>query len=189
MRVENALGRARMDFAGASGELWFFQNDSAPDQERFNISLDGSGGVEVQISQRLDGDGLPTMKVDGSVQATNVVFSSSREVKTAIAPLDASSVLESVASLPIAEWRYKTESDSARHVGPMAEDFAGAFGLGGDEKTISMVDANGIALASIQALYTKLREKDGDINELRKANEELMARLAAIERSLGSVAK
>jgi hypothetical protein len=189
MRVENATGRARMDFAAANGELWFFQNDSAPDQERFNISLDGSGGVEVQISQRLDGDGIPTMKVDGSVQATNVVFSSSREVKTAIAPLDASSVLESVASLPIAEWRYKTESDSARHVGPMAEDFAGAFGLGGDGKTISMVDANGIALASIQALYTKLREKDGDINELRKVNEELMARLAAIERSLGGVAK
>jgi hypothetical protein len=189
LRVENALGRARMDFGAANGELWFFQNDSAPDQERFNISLNGSGGVEVQISQRLDGDGLPTMKVDGSVQATNVIFSSSREVKTAIAPLDASSVLESVASLPIAEWRYKTESDSSRHVGPMAEDFAGAFGLGGDGKTISMVDANGIALASIQALYTKLREKDGDIDELRKANEELMARLAAIERSLGSVAK
>lgn len=187
-RVENKSGRARMDFVGANAELWFFQNDSSLTQERLNISLEGSGGVEVQISQRLDGDGLPTMKVDGSIQATNVVFSSSREVKTAIAPLDASAVLESVAALPIAEWRYKSEPESARHLGPMAEDFKGAFDLGGDGKTISMVDANGIALASIQALYTKLREKDGDISELRKANEELMARLAVIERSMGSAA-
>lgn len=188
LRTENTAGRARMDFV-ANGELWFFQNDSSPAQERFNISLEGSGGVEVQISQRLDADGLPTMKVDGSVQATNVIFSSSRELKTAIAPLDQAAVLERVAGLPISEWRYKSEAETARHVGPMAEDFASAFELTGDGRTISMVDANGVALASIQALYAKVREKDADIEGLRKANLALMARLAAIEESLGTAAK
>jgi hypothetical protein len=37
-----------------------------------------------------------------------------------------------------------------------AQDFGAAFGLGSDARTIGMVDADGIALASIQGLNAKL---------------------------------
>ena len=47
-----------------------------------------------------------------------------------------------MAALPITEWNYKTLT-GARHLGPVAQDFRAAFGLGTDDKGISTVDADG----------------------------------------------
>ena len=44
-------------------------------------------------------------------------------------------VLERLAGLSIQSWSYKTE-DSIRHIGPTAEDFYAAFGLGSDDKWV-----------------------------------------------------
>jgi hypothetical protein len=49
----------------------------------------------------------------------------------------------------------------------MAQDFRAAFGLGIDDKGISSVDADGVALASIQSLYQMMQEKDRQIERLR----------------------
>lgn len=87
----------------------------------------------------------------------NCPFLSDRALKTDVRPADTEAVLDAVASLPIAEWRYRSEPD-ARHLGPMAQDFAAALGLGADERTIAPVDASGVALASIQALNAQVRE-------------------------------
>jgi len=38
-------------------------------------------------------------------------------------------------------------------MGPLAQDFFAAFGLGEDDKHITTIDADGVALAAIQALY------------------------------------
>ena len=40
-------------------------------------------------------------------------------------------------------------------MGPTAQDFYAAFGLGEDERHISTVDADGVALAAIQGLYAQ----------------------------------
>jgi Recombinase len=61
--------------------------------------------------------------------------------------------------LPIRSWRYIAEPDGPRRIGPAAQDFGAAFGLGEDERTISMVDADGVALAAIQGLNAKLESK------------------------------
>jgi hypothetical protein len=50
----------------------------------------------------------------------------------------------------------------------MAHDFQAAFGLGKDDNTISLVDESGVALAAIQALNEKLKEKDAQIAILNK---------------------
>ena len=63
---------------------------------------------------------------------------------------------------------YKSQDPSIRHVGPMAQDFHAAFRLGEDDKHISTVDADGIALVAIQALYEIVKEKNREI-ELLKA--------------------
>ena len=94
---------------------------------------------------------------------------SDRNVKKSFLPVDGRETLERLAVLPIQTWSYIDHNPSARHMGPMAQDFAAAFGLGTDDKTINPLDANGVALAAIQALYEEVRV-------LRKRLEELEAR-------------
>ena len=83
---------------------------------------------------------------------------SSRQFKTAVQPIDPLAMLRKVVGLPLNRWRYKNDDD-AEHVGPMAEDFAAAFGLGHDERYIGTVDADGVALAAIQGLNRKLEQE------------------------------
>jgi hypothetical protein len=64
----------------------------------------------------------------------------------------------------------------------MAQDFHAAFGLGTDDKHIATVDADGVALAAIQGLNEMLEET-------RKENSELRARLEKLEQLLGQRAK
>jgi hypothetical protein len=99
---------------------------------------------------------------------------SDRDAKQDITPVDPEAVLGSVARLPVTTWRYRT-TPQARHVGPMAQDFAREFGLGSDDRVIASVDASGVALASIQALHTRFEA-------LRVENERLKARLDELER-------
>ena len=49
----------------------------------------------------------------------------------------------------LTQWRFK-DFPSAIHLGPMAQDFRAAFGLGLDDKSIATVDADGVALAAIK---------------------------------------
>ena len=71
----------------------------------------------------------------------------------------------------------------------MAQDFREAFSLGHDEKHITSVDADGVALAAIQGLNDKLEEqlkqKDTELGQLKTENQSLAERLTAIEHALG----
>jgi hypothetical protein len=93
---------------------------------------------------------------------------SSRDSKTAFSDVDTRDYLERTASLKLKEWSYKTEA-GITHVGPMAEDFHQAFGLGPSEKSISTVDADGVALAAIQELYKLVKEQQEEIHDLKTA--------------------
>jgi len=79
---------------------------------------------------------------------------SDRRVKTAIVPLDDDAVLAKVATLPISRWSYKSEH-GVRHVGPMAQDFYAAFKVGEDDRHITSIDEDGVALAAIKALHAE----------------------------------
>jgi hypothetical protein len=54
--------------------------------------------------------------------------------------------------MPITSWSYRVDEENVRHIGPTAQDFHTAFGLGSDDTTIGGVDAAGVALAAGQAL-------------------------------------
>lgn len=109
---------------------------------------------------------------------------SDRNAKTNIQPIDSREVLARVVSLPLATWSYRTQDDAIRHMGPMAQDFRAAFGLGEDAVTISSVDTDGVALAAIQGLNQKLDEKAAEVETLKHQNAELLRRLEAIEQRL-----
>jgi hypothetical protein len=80
---------------------------------------------------------------------------SDRNSKTALASVNASTVLERLEKLPISIWSYRSEG-RVRHIGPMAQDFYRAFGLGSDDKHITTIDEEGVAYAAIGALDARL---------------------------------
>ena len=92
---------------------------------------------------------------------------SDRNVKANFSTVDARDVLQRLAQIPISTWNYKTQDAAIRHIGPMAQDFAAAFGVGEDDKHISTIDADGVSLAAIQGLYQIAQEKDQQIAQLQ----------------------
>jgi hypothetical protein len=102
---------------------------------------------------------------------------SDRNRKENFAAVDGEAMLAKVVALPITSWNYTFEDPSVRHIGPMAQDFKAAFDVGATDKAIAKVDADGVALAAIQALQKRTVA-------LRDENEQLRARLAELERTL-----
>jgi hypothetical protein len=111
--------------------------------------------------------------VPGANGSGGTVVVSDRNLKRDIEPVDEQAVLERVASMPVSTWSYKSEDRSVRHLGPMAQDFSAAFGLGDTDRAYSSVDAHGVAMAAIKALYERSREQDARIERLERENAEL----------------
>jgi hypothetical protein len=114
----------------------------------------------------------------GDLTVKSVTQTSSREAKNGFESVDGLSVLEKVAALPISEWSYKADNPGVRHLGPMAEDFHAAFGLGKTDKGITSVDTTGVALAAIQGLNQKLMEKNAQLERRLLELEEMVQALA-----------
>jgi len=121
-------------------------------------------------------------------------FSSDRNLKQGITPVDGQEVLEKVTCLPICEWNY--QGYSQRHIGPMAQDFHAAFPLNDDPTALNSADLHGVALAAIKGLNEKverqqaeLAEKEIQITRLMTAIDDLKATLEAMEQRLNRGAK
>ena len=106
---------------------------------------------------------------------------SSRDVKDNFTTVDGQEVLASLAEVPMTTWNYKAQDASIRHMGPMAQDFHAAFGLGESDTSITTVDADGVALAAIQGLYQRSQEQGARIQALETQNASLQQRLDDLE--------
>ena len=65
----------------------------------------------------------------------------------------------------------------------MAQDFKSAFYPGRDDKTISMLEFDGVALAALQGLNRKLEEKDAEIQALKQSVAELKQLVSQLARN------
>jgi Chaperone of endosialidase len=131
-----------------------------------------------QMTFRVGGQQRMIIDAAGNVAITGTLSQTSdRNAKQEIHPVDTDAVLKKVVELPIAEWSYR-QDPSTRHVGPMAQDFHAAFGLGPDDRHITTVDADGVALAAIQGLHRRLEEARRENAELRERLERLERRMA-----------
>jgi hypothetical protein len=139
-----------------------------------------TGGV--QFVTGIDGSGNPTAGVQVASGGGSWSSLSDRAAKANLAPVDRRVILEQVARLPIQTWNYTAQDPSIRHIGPMAQDFYAAFGVGEDDRHISTIDADGVALAAIQGLYQQNQELQQENAALRSRLNTLEARLAALER-------
>ena len=77
--------------------------------------------------------------------------------------------------MPVTEWSYK-DDPGTRHIGPVAQDFRQSFQVGTDDKHIATIDEGGVALAAIKGLDQLLKEKDAEIQALKKRLDRLEQR-------------
>ncbi len=164
MGIQQGVFYSRIGTGGGFG--WYaggVHNDNA-----FNA---GSGGAV-----------LMTLTSGGLVVNGTFVSASDRNLKQDFSEVNSRAVLEKVARLPIQTWAYKNDPGT-KHLGPMAQDFYAAFGVGPDDKHITTVDESGVALAAIQGLNQKveqqLEQKQTEITELKR-------RLDALEKLIPS---
>ena len=130
------------------------------------FSVRSTGGARFVTA--VDGTGAPTAGVSLAPGAGAWSTLSDRNVKANITAVDSRSILERVAALPVQEWNYTSQDASVRHIGPMAQDFAAAFGVGENTTTISTVDADGVALAAIQGLYAENEQLKASVSSRRR---------------------
>lgn len=81
------------------------------------------------------------------------MFGSSKKIKHNKKPVDS---LGAVRKMPVKKWTYNEgEGDGKEHVGPYAEDFAKATGVG-DGSSIDAISMMGVTLGAVQQLDRKL---------------------------------
>ncbi len=171
-------GKPTMDFVHSSrNRTWttgFGAQDSfiikgGPKRDRqLQFTALGALNVKRGSNTTMNLDKFGNLNIDGVVNAA-----SSITVKRDMVPVDGAAVLMQLAALPVATWRYKEDETAARHLGPMAEAFHAAFGLGADDTHIAPTDMAGVALAAIKAL--------------QEQNLALQARVAALEERLAGL--
>ena len=136
-----------------------------------NTMVIGSGGVigwglgmDVRAGELLSVNGTTACLTNAGVWYTP----SDKNLKKNFKSVNGIEILNSLMKLSITEWNYKSDSIAEKHIGPMAQDFYALFGFGKDDKTISVIDPSGIALAAIKELYTQLKLSNERILLLEK---------------------
>ena len=183
--AENASGtaasREMIEIRNNGGAAMIFEDTSVAERwavTTFSSSLAMNNQANTGIEYTFGSTGNLTI-------AGVLTQNSDRDSKRDIVSVHPEEILAKVATLPIATWNRKVDPPSVRHLGPMAQDFAAAFGLGDNERQISTLDMAGVSLASIQALYRMVSEtaaqKDEEIAQLKSENADLSRRLAALE--------
>ena len=152
-------------------------NATAPNQ----FLVRASGGVFLRTSSDLSSG--CDISAGNLICSGTVTGSSDRALKFGFAPVNPDTVLAKLAALPITQWQYKADPTDVLHVGPTAQDFRAAFGLGPNDRTISMVDADGVNMIAIQALEKRTRE----IATLRAATTALREENALLREQLSEL--
>jgi hypothetical protein len=160
-----------------------FSSDSLSSTGNNQIVMRGAGGIFMFTNmERTTGVTVPS----GGGAWSSV---SDRNRKENIAEVDGEDVLLRLREVPVAEWNYKSQDAAVRHMGPMAQDFHAAFGLGDDDVTISTIDADGVALAGVKALDARTETQGEMILRLEAENAELRERLDRLESLLEGSAR
>ncbi len=175
-RIEIGVGKGGAGTNDASFRI-VHRNDSGGYFER--LLLNSTGSVEIRSSTSVATQGVSMAAGAGSWSSL-----SDRNVKTAIAPTDTRALLDKLVAMPVSEWSYVAQGEGVRHIGPMAQDFAAAFGVGENDTTISTVDADGVALAAIQGLNAKL---EAELQQSRDQNAQLQIQIAQLATRLAAL--
>jgi hypothetical protein len=137
------------------------------------FAVRATGGVRMVTA--VDNEGRPTAGTALSAGSGSWSALVDEALLSDVEAADAQQILNLLAGLPVYAWRYQGQDSSVRHIGPLGQDFNEAFGLGEDARYISGVDADGVSLAALQALYQIVQEQQVEIDALKARLEELEA--------------
>jgi len=151
----------------------------------FTVAINPANGAVTQYCNLLPGV--------ASWQCT-----SDRNAKENFAAVDSRKVLEQLVAMPLSTWNFKGADPRIRLLGPTAQDFHAAFGLGNDDKTIVGTNLHGVALAAVQGLHeivqaneaqmrVLLADKDDQIRAQGRELATLRERLAELEELRGEM--
>ena len=155
------------------------------------FSVRASGGMRVVTSIDDSGNDAAGVILNSGAGAWSALCD--RDTKENVDQVNGRKVLERLIQLPIATWNWRTQDKNTQHMGPMAQDFHAAFGLGSDDTHISTVDSDGVALAAIQGLHELTQEIKDDsklrVNELQELLLEKEAKIERLEKHLYELEK
>lgn len=183
LEQDTSSGFAAQTWDLAGNETSFFVRDSTNGSTLpFRIRPGASSNALVVSTDSSVGIGILSpearLHVAGDARVDGALYQlSSRSEKIGFERPDAAALLERVERLWLGYWQYKDHDQGARHFGPTAEDFHATFGLGGDERHISVADMAGIALGATQALREEIERRDATITDLNRRLERLEAAL------------
>lgn len=147
-------GAVRFDLVDENTDAtWVFQNR----QSSFDITLAGTGVQEFKVESN------GNLTISGTLTELSDVNS-----KENITAVEGEMMLARLAKLPVAQWNYKSDAAKSLHVGPMAQDFYAAFGLGRDERHIAPRDLAGVAVVGVKELHKQNLEQKAEIAALKK---------------------
>lgn len=195
LHVRRSDGSARLlveETSGIAGarELFKLKNNGGPFfifentdlGESYSFAMGATG--HFLISHQQTAGVQMRLRPNGNLEiAGTLTEGSSRDIKDNVAVVDSSTVLAKLDELEISEWNYAGD-DEIRHIGPMAEEFYGAFGLGPNAKHIAPKDLAGIALAAAKALNAETKQLRMENEALNAENREFRMRLERIEAKL-----
>ena len=129
-----------------------------------------------------------TLTTGCNLPAGSGVFTcaSSRTLKDHFGEVDGEEVLRQVSGVPVSTWSYIAEGPAVRHIGPFAEDFHRAFGVGTDDRSIGLLDISGVNFAAVQALERRTAEQ---AERIRSLEAEHAARIRTLEAELDELRK
>jgi trimeric autotransporter adhesin len=168
----------------ASSYRFYLFNTDYPG--RFSLNRDSrDGGAAYPIHV-----GTGTTNGNGAYLTTGGVWTngSSRTFKENFTPFNDSELLFKIANLSITTYNYKGTTE--KHIGPVAEEFVGAFDTGviretdgkRDDMYLSSSDVAGVALAGVQELLKQNKE-------LKTENENIKTKIAALEKRMAELEK
>jgi hypothetical protein len=112
---------------------------------------------------------------------TNV---SDKNKKENFEELDGEEVLDKLKEIPVTRWNYKNSDTSIKYIGPYAQDFYAAFGLGGsDSLGINTISMDGVNMLAVKALIDRTEE----LQEMEEKVEESEAKLEKQEAEIAEL--
>lgn len=164
--------------AGGESSLAIGNEVTADDRGAFVLGDSSGGGfasaADDELAARFAGGIRLRTSADGStgcdLPAGSAAWdcTSDARLKHRFRAVDGERLLERLAEMPIASWQYRAEAGGVRHLGPTAQAFRAAFGLGRGATTIGQLDEAGVALAAGQALAERADAADARIARLER---------------------
>jgi hypothetical protein len=152
--------RELFELRNKGGVSFIFEDTTVPERWSF-ASFTNSFIINNQANAGIEYTFGPTgnLVIAGTLTANGVVYPSSRSLKDGFQVVDGRDVLARLAAMPVSEWRYKSDPAASRHIGPVAEDFHSAFGLGAEGIGLNVGDVAGVTIAAVQGLWMELRDQ------------------------------